>query len=260
MTADTFDGFIFPVELPARVEVKKPKRQLSLILLGLSLLVHLVVFFALSLGSHQDHDTLPKPEPVRATLIFAPTTQAVDSPQPELSEPIDTVPVDATRAEDVELSEPFVEETVTPPVPQTTPEPVKSSSTPAPTQSEIITTTKDVGQKTIKQQPINTSARQALQNFMQSARDSALQQDSEHAAQEYRRLKTSPELPKRDLAQEALKRTQLKPKEVNCDSGVNKTLTMISGLTGGMLKCTERSNHLERYINKRVNKGVEEDQ
>lgn len=254
MTTQIIGGFSEPIELPARPTPLVKKRQTSLILLSLSLLVHLAIFFALSLGNDVSVSSDKVNEPISAILVF-PTVVPQSEPEPNVEQlvpPTEDSDVQ-TQAIDKAPSEPEVLNSPESPPAQ------PAEAIASPPSPEILTTDSENATTQLSQKQLNLSTKQALQQFMQSHQDRAINEDGARAAKEHRRLKTSPDLPERDLVQEERKRTTLQPTKVNCDSGAAKTLAVISSFTGGRVQCNKRNDGLDKFIKKHVNKESDVD-
>lgn len=116
-------------------------------------------------------------------------------------------------------------------------------------------------EKTQTSPPI-LSSREMARKHLQSSQRQANQQFLEQQASEYRRQQTSPDLnlPEFDaFTNEDEKYRKKLTTRVDCSTGINKTLAVISGITGGQLTCSKQAD-LTPYIDKHVKKPIAQPQ
>lgn len=249
---DDSEPFFAPVS-EWRVDHKPNQNHRKLgMVIGGSILLHCLVLLAFN---HQPaQPVIPnKAKPVNAVLYFPPAlpkeveTPTVSEQKREQQEPNEV----QTRPQNV-ISE-RVSEPLTPPPPanKPSPEPEPTSIVEAQVSvpGDILTSTHPDAAPAIVTKP-RLSSRDAIREFLSSDNVNKVNQQSLDAAQEYRRLQTSPILPERKLLSEDEIIQKKVIKQVNCESGLNQTLAVLSGVTGGNLRCSERSKDIDKFIEK----------
>lgn len=101
---------------------------------------------------------------------------------------------------------------------------------------------------------LNLSAKGAANQYFNSYNSQQIESEASFAAREYQQNRSSPNIidPRKG---EDIPDTPPRPvKRVNCSSTTNKTLAMLSGITGGTLECTKMDDH-NRFIDARVKKA-----
>ena len=131
--------------------------------------------------------------------------------------------------------------------PETQQAPVKSERTitpPAPTFS------KDANRRAGS---LNLSVKDGAALYFEKYHSNKVAEDAKQAARSFRESKDSPVLSGPSTQQIQASENKRPSKRVNCSSTTNKTLAILSGITGGTLECTKMDDH-ERFIDARVNK------
>lgn len=104
---------------------------------------------------------------------------------------------------------------------------------------------------------LSVSAKGAVNQYFNSYNSQQVESEAAFAAREYQQNKSSPNIidPRKG---ENISDTPPRPvKRVNCSSTTNKTLAILSGITGGTLECTKMDDH-NRFIDARVKKRANE--
>ncbi|MCU7553347.1 hypothetical protein OCL06_01905 [Alteromonas sp. ASW11-19] len=211
-------------------------------LLICSLLAHCALVVAIALFHSAPQPPPVKSEPIRARLVFVPPAP---QPAPQKTEP------EASKA---------VNQPVTPPAAT-----INTDETPAATQhtenvSEPVPTEVPANKPAAAPPADSQAATRPRLSSLDAARavinqqyQQALQQDAAQAGDTRRRLQTQPVLNDSREGIAGMNARQTKPVIVNCDSNINQVLTLLSGITGGTLQCSERSD-FEAFVDKRVTK------
>lgn len=100
---------------------------------------------------------------------------------------------------------------------------------------------------------LNLSVKDGAALYFERYRSDKVAQDAEQAAKEFQERKNSPVLSGPSTQQIKANENRRPSKRVNCSSTTNKTLAILSGITGGTLECTKMDDH-KRFIDARVNK------
>ena len=104
---------------------------------------------------------------------------------------------------------------------------------------------------------LNLSAKGAANQYFNSYNSQQIESEASFAAREYQQRRNSPNIidPRKG---EDIPDTPPRPvKRVNCSSTTNKTLAILSGITGGTLECTKMDDH-NRFIDARLKKRSNE--
>ena len=107
---------------------------------------------------------------------------------------------------------------------------------------------------------LNLSVKDGAAQYFRDYHNNQISEDAERAAAAFQQSKNSPELKGPSTLQREAIKNKRPSKRVDCSGTANKTLAILSGLTGGTLECTKMGDH-NRFIDARVNKlPVEETQ
>lgn len=190
----------------------------------LSLAVHVVVLWALSLGTSKTPAVSTSPPAIKALLWFPPAAKEqlplppeqeavdVEEVEVELAPPSDSLEIDEQASEEQEVtnipSSPAVEDTNT-----------ASSEEP---------------------RAIDFSAKGATQRFLNTIDRNRQEALAQEAIREFRYQSTHPDIPHWSGTFE--QKEEVDPIAVNCDSTLNETLAMLGKLTGGRVSCSDRSD------------------
>lgn len=226
-------------------------RRRGWIIGSLSLLAHLLIVWMLS---------FPSPPPSTTPVTVIPAT-LFTPPSPAVPAPSDARPVSHTATPDTanyraeasdnpapataaDAQQPAASETVTPTLSETRASPVETEADTRPTPPS--------------QRQTNASAttridpRAALDAYMSATQQQAILADGADADRQFgrrgRALDTS--FSQNTLSQQAADGPT--PTRVNCSSGLNQTLAMLSGFAGGTLRCSEKPD-LAPYLERRLN-------
>lgn len=104
----------------------------------------------------------------------------------------------------------------------------------------------------------STTAASAVTDYFRSYNNEQLHNDAQHASNTFRKRKTSPVLIDPSYERDTNFDEQRVVKKVNCTGTSNKVLTLLSGLAGGTLKCTDFGG-ADKFIEKRIKKAPETD-
>lgn len=105
-------------------------------------------------------------------------------------------------------------------------------------------------------QPITTSS--AVADYFNNYNETQLQDVAQQASNTFQERKTSPVLIDPTYQHDTDADEQRIAKKVDCTNGAAKVLSLLSGLTGGTLKCTEFGG-ADKFIEKRIKKAPETD-
>lgn len=219
-------------------------------MLVLSAVLHLVVGYLLfqsHFSSKKIESQLVQIKPIQARLVFAPIQQAQQEPIQDIE--IETIEL----PEPIPLTEIDVEERSTPEVEnkkQTIAEFVKP---------EVDTRRADLPQissPSISEKGIATRdlAKHHLKDFTRNANNALAQREAER----FRQQQDSPSIiaPESDpFITEDEKFIKEQTVRVDCSSGLNKSLAVVSKFTGGNLDCS-KSQSITPFIDKHLKKGV----
>lgn len=219
-------------------------------MLVLSAVLHLVVGYLLfqsHFSSKKIESQLVQIKPIQARLVFAPIQQAQQEPIQDIE--IETIelpePVPIVEVEVEEKSTPEVEDKK-----QTIAEFVKP---------EVDTRRADLPQissPSISEKGIATRdlAKHHLKDFTRNANNALAQREAER----FRQQQDSPSIiaPESDpFMTEDEKFIKEQTVRVDCSSGLNKSLAVVSKFTGGNLDCS-KSQSITPFIDKHLKKGV----
>lgn len=261
-----------PFFAPQRPEIETPQRRKRRGVFFASLIIHALL--VLILATVEQKRTIPNPEtppPISAKLVFSPT-KPVPGEKQGLPDNANEIPVSEKSSGQETLAsaksdsvtqddQPNSQEVVAsppPPVEQQSEEPVADApaivkdNTPAATATNV----QEKGNRPVS----SLTSRQALDAFFSNQQRTAQQRDAEIAASEYRKQKISPGIvdPRKDEPEEEMNAPP--PVNVNCSDTTTNVLAVIAGYTGGRVTCTNRSNGFEKFIDKRLNKQIKEQQ
>lgn len=239
---------------------KYQKRAFIISILAHASMLGLLVMF----GVKQISPVTPTVAPVQARLYFPPpitlpkpaetVTQSANAmlqEQPQSIEPTrDSYPPNTSSQENAA------------PLPQA----IEATSNQA-TKSEILTSenskrtineefTKQQSSSSPKSLPLGLS-RQHLNRYFERYNQQQLQDEATDAASDFRQQRISPTLPtysqKRTTAlDQAEAEWEIDTIKADCSSGAGKTFSLLSTLTGGTIECTQRGEHVQKYIDKRL--------
>lgn len=226
----------------------------------LSLLIHVLILFAVGYAGMKIvmHDSSPEAtSPIEAKLVYIP----LNKPLTEKVEP-DTV----------EPNEVLLEETVRP---ETLAEANEQEvETPAQVQNIDVDVQEPPVDDQVASEAIELSEEPATASAGNSTHDESLQRYSVSESFS-KRLEDLNRVAVQNMNKEALKTrdfdlygiknkpnyfevkepdSPIKPKNVNCDSGMSRTMVSMSGLFGGSLRCTKKPD-INGFIDKRLNKN-----
>lgn len=209
-----------------------------------SLLGHCALLGAIVLF-HSPPTSVPVPvtaDPIRARLVFAPPAPApataTPAKQPQAAKQVQQPGPSADKRPSTENAKAPPTSAVSEPVPgqpSTRLPPITS-----PANSE-------------RQTRSRVSSLDAARHVINKQYQRALAQDAENAAVTRRQLSTQPVLTDSRAESAGLAAQPVKPVLVNCDSNTNQVLTLLSGIAGGNLQCSDRSD-FEKFVDKRVTK------
>ena len=218
--------------------------------LALSIVLHLGIGYLIFQGQYRPQTMLPdipQARPIQARLVFAP------------AEKITPDPVHLNEQEQVATAineaAPLVKETDAPKVERQSEIESPIPLTPQFPQPEIDTRRADLPQissPSLSEKGIapRDLARHHLRDFNINTNNALAQQEAER----FRQQQKSPDIEVAIHSDPILKTTR-----VNCSSGLNKTIAVLSAFTGGNLDCSKTPS-LTPYIDKHLNKGVSDNQ
>ena len=224
---------------------KKPGRRFWWVVL-LSVALHVLILAIVDKSVKITKPEPPPTQPINAKLIFVPTPAEPEPVEETVTEP---EPVEPVKTEVVE--QPVVEEVAAEPENSATEQPVQNVDNP-PEQNASDAATSDLPRLSVQDM-----ARQHLGAFQYQQQ----QRLAEQQAGDFRQQQISPTLPKRTIdpfITEEEKLIESTRVNVDCSSGVNKTIALLSGIAGGVFRCTKPPS-LSPYIENRLNKGVKKD-
>ncbi|MDY6882661.1 MAG: hypothetical protein SWL02_02675 [Pseudomonadota bacterium] len=131
--------------------------------------------------------------------------------------------------------------------PQKAPVDIKPTNTPA---TPIPTLSQDANRRAGS---LNLSVKDGSALYFEKYHRDKVAEDAEQAASAFQERKNSPKLGGPSTQQIQAAENKRPTKRVNCSSNTNKTLAILSGITGGTLECTKMDDH-KRFIDARVNK------
>ena len=131
--------------------------------------------------------------------------------------------------------------------PQKAPVDIKPTNTPA---TPIPTLSQDANRRAGS---LNLSVKDGSALYFEKYHRDKVAEDAEQAASAFQERKTSPKLGGPSTQQIQAAENKRPTKRVNCSSNTNKTLAILSGITGGTLECTKMDDH-KRFIDAKVNK------
>lgn len=258
---NSMDNFFSPERHWEIPEVKTHAFKRLVPLLVLSIGLHIAVVIALSRTATPTPIQTKKTQPIYAQLIIPPPVKT--APPREEVKPDETPQAPPTVAQEPvpSIQEQNTQEQdnndMTPP-PTTTPEPTQKPDVADAVQPAIDTTPPALTGKELTQDKTDTAtrpkidiSRTQLDRFFSSQRADQQQILAEEAAKAYQRQQVSPDLSAGYVSQE--ERNKPKPVKVNCSTNVNKSMAIVSGLLGGNLTCTDRSQ-FNQFIEDRKNK------
>lgn len=231
---NSMDNFFSPERHWEIPEVKTHAFKRLVPLLVLSIGLHIAVVIALSRTATPTPIQTKKTQPIYAQLIIPPPVKT--APPREEVKPDETPQAPPTVAQEP-TQKPDVADAVQPAI-DTTP--------PALTGKELTQDKTDTATR-----PKIDISRTQLDRFFSSQRADQQQILAEEAAKAYQRQQVSPDLSAGYVSQE--ERNKPKPVKVNCSTNVNKSMAIVSGLLGGNLTCTDRSQ-FNQFIEDRKNK------
>lgn len=217
------------------MEKTQPEQSFLLRVLVLSAILHVMIGYLL-FQSHSAPKNIEQSrvqtKPIQARLVFTP----IEQPKPEPFQEVETETKIAAEKEQLPVQLTPVESTNTPTfvLPQ-----ISSPSLP----------TKGIATRDL--------AKHHLKDFTRNANNAL----AEREAARYRQQQNSPEIiaPESDpFLTEDEKFIKHQAVRVDCSSGLNKSLAVVSKFTGGNLDCS-KSQSLTPFINKHLKKGVETD-
>lgn len=261
-----------PFFAPQRPHIETPLRRKRRGVFFASLIIHALL--VLLLATVEQNRTIPNPvtlPPISAKLVFSPTKPlsgketnlpdtAVEVPQSE--QPSKQEAVTSTKADSVTQEEQAnsQEQIAAPPQPDDQPHDEPAPDAPGSAQDNTpaapATNVQERGNRPVS----SLTSRQALDAFFSSQQRSAQQRDAEMAASEHRKQQISPEIvdPRKDQSEEEVYAPP--PVNVDCSDTTTNVLAVIAGYTGGRVTCTNRSSGFEKFIDKRLNKQIKEQQ
>ena len=200
----------------------------------------------------------PLPAPVQATLYFppepvrqVPAETVINTPTIETSKAADTVPTITEQTIPQPIQKEQVTKEVAPPPKQQT----KTDTLPAATpQTPAVQTTPNQ-----RAGRLNLSPKDAATQYFGGYHQQQIQKEAEQAASAYQKRKNSPDLIDTRKGQPIEVEPPRPVKKVNCASTTNKVFTLLSGIAGGTLQCTQMDDH-KRFIDARINKKPREGQ
>ncbi|AGP76747.1 hypothetical protein I633_02115 [Alteromonas mediterranea 615] len=131
--------------------------------------------------------------------------------------------------------------------PQKAPVDIKPTNTPA---TPIPTLSQDANRRAGS---LNLSVKDGSALYFEKYHRDKVAEDAEQAASAFQERKNSPKLGGPSTQQIQAAENKRPTKRVNCSSNTNKTLAILSGITGGTLECTKMDDH-KRFIDAKVNK------
>lgn len=230
-----------------------------------SSIAHIIGFAIVLLMTQLDLDKKKIPIPAKRKVVqavlYTPAIKIEKLPvknEPDAVKPTDTLKESALPVEENDNTSPAKKVKGTTTAPQDVVPTVAESSS---TEPQPI-----IDSVPIQQQPtnanqragrLNLSAKGAANQYLNSYNNQQLESEAAFAAREYQQTKSSPNLidPRKG---EDISDTPSRPvKRVNCSGTANKTLAILSGITGGTLECTKMDDH-NRFIDARVKKRSNE--
>ena len=189
----------------------------------------------------------PAPKPQSLRQQSKPVEASRNTPETRLKPVISkrTEAVD-TKAKITERPAPQQKEN-TKAKPQKAPVDIKPTNTPA---TPIPTLSQDANRRAGS---LNLSVKDGSALYFEKYHRDKVAEDAEQAASAFQERKNSPKLGGPSTQQIQAAENKRPTKRVNCSSNTNKTLAILSGITGGTLECTKMDDH-KRFIDARVNK------
>lgn len=235
------------------------KRKLAKGLL-ISTLLHLIGLAIVIFSTTFESGVTPvqKPAPISATLYFPPVSvkQPVISPADQVeSEPkVDVTPPpenDASAKDTSRIDKPIATpRTSSPSVEEN---PVQETQLPEKMTIDSNATNNDAAVRNQKAGSLNLSPRAGAAQFFNQREQEVVAEEGLRAAKAHRQKIQSPDLVDTRKGEEDKSFDARPVKKVNCSGTTNKTLTILSGITGGTLECSKGSDY-ERFIDERVAK------
>lgn len=197
------------------------------------------------------------PEVLQAVL-YTPSIKVQELPaksEPNAAKPIDALKETTLRSDINNNTQPVKEVTATTNKPQVIEPTVAGSSSTEP--PPIIESAPIQQQPTNANQRagrLNLSAKGAANQYFNSYNNKQVESEAAFAAREYQQNRSSPNIIDSRKGDDTPDTPPRPVKRVNCSSTTNKTLAILSGITGGTLECTKMDDH-NRFIDARVKKA-----
>lgn len=236
----------------------QPPSQSLALLIGASVLFHLVLLFILNQGFTIEAEKKAKPtNKINARLVFSPPKVPIEVIEPVIQE-IEKITAPASQVEDLEvLSLKKVEESK--------PEDLDIVSAipeqPTQQQADVVekSDTPEVSHPNPSFQNTNTPrviSRDLVKQHLRHYNAQKNQQMAQSAAQQHRQQTISPQFPAANVdpfkTEEEKFQESLQVK-ADCSSTANKTVSVLAGIFGGNIKCS-KPPPFQQFIDKRLNK------
>lgn len=237
-------------------DIPQAKQTSSLFkVLVLSFVLHIVIGFLLWQGHTNNRPkaiTKIQNKPIQAKLVFAPIPppKPIPTQQPTIQPEVESeLQAQAADNEETKVAKPTEEiSSVKEVIPEFAQPKVDERRADLPQISSPSFTEKGIATRDL--------AKHHLKDFTRNANNALAQREAER----YRQQQNSPTIlkPKNDpFLTEDEKFNNERAVRVDCSSGLNKSLAVLSSFTGGNLDCSDNQS-ITPFINKHLNKGVED--
>ncbi|BFT28906.1 hypothetical protein D210916BOD24_00820 [Alteromonas sp. D210916BOD_24] len=263
MTAIT-DTFFAPEREP---EYRAPINQTAWRPLLVSFLIHLVgailviVISQIGLSNRIQQSVQPVYSPSINARLYYPSTRkileeehsvAITVETPEEVAPLSTV---LSSESDNTPSRQTPNTPVPPNVVSHTSPPQKLPETQSQASQQPNVVTTNANQRAGR---LNLSAKDAATEYFNHYHQQQIADEAQTAASEFQQRKKGTVIEDPRKGMPPTSKTSQPVKKVNCTSTVNKTLAILSGITGGTLACTKMDDH-NRFIDARIKSAPKED-
>ena len=265
MTAITQTFFAPERELEYRAKSNKPTWRPLLV----SFLFHLagallvIVVTQIELERQLQHQIPPRTPSIDARLYYPPPPKVVETEHEEVKSERHQ---DKAESVPPQLSQPQVIDNATP-YQDSQKEPAPKVNGHDDSGNHLSEGESQSAQHQLNQPPpnanqragsLNLSVKEAASDYFDHYHQQQIAEDAQTGASEFHRRKNQPVIvdPRKGMTPST--ETARPVKKVNCTSTVNKTLAILSGITGGTLACTKMDDH-NRFIDARIKPPPKED-